>query len=228
MKPARLAFGCGLASAALLAVLLVLSVVTGVNQQSFELVAELESYRHRLAAGAGPLRAILAIDNVFVATYTATTVFAVQALRGRASSAALGCVMGFVIAAGVLDWIENHHFCTMLASVDEGLPLRAEQAQLQMVASMLKWHLAYGAFFLLGLILPVRAGWEPWMRRALIFVQLPVGVSVYALASTEWADVALWARYLDLGSGFVLLAAYFRVRLDIREPPLEGAPRKIE
>src|SRR2546430_737070 len=86
MTTQKLAVRFSLASGILFAALVVLQIASGASQQFFELVHPPDAYARALVAHAGWLRAVIAIDDIFIGCYVGATVFAVQALpRGAAS-----------------------------------------------------------------------------------------------------------------------------------------------
>lgn len=116
-----------LLSALLLCVVCSMTLVTGVNQQWFELARAPDLYAAALRAGAEPLRAIIAVDDVFICAYvTASVLFAARLALGRSPLPFL--IGAAVLAGGLLDLHENHHILSMLALAEKGIaPPVAEQ-----------------------------------------------------------------------------------------------------
>ena len=75
---------------------------------------------------------------------------------------------------------------------------------------MMKWHLAYFAFFLLGFLIPPKGLVEKLFKYSLWFWFVPTGVLVYAAAGTNYAGLFQWLRYLNLLAGFILIAVIMR------------------
>jgi hypothetical protein len=198
-----------LASACVLALMLLIGIVSSANQQHFEAVLPVSVYTRDLLAHAAPLRAILTLDACFIALYLSTSLLVARLLVGDKSALLANLSIGLVIAAGVLDLIENHHIATMLSMAEQGVPIAAGEISLQAIASMLKWHLGYLAFFVLGLALSPRTHVESWLRAALLFVQLPVGAAYY-LVPASLQPTFLWLRYLNLLIGFLAFALILR------------------
>ena len=201
-----------MAAGSLLLVMIAISVFTGVSQQSFEWFMPPHLYAEQLLAGAGPLRAIIGLDNLFIACYSMTVFLLVQVLWQHHARYLLFLVLAASLTGGVLDYIENHHILSMLTIAEYGEPLNAEDIKQQMVASMLKWHLAYFAFFALAFSLRPANRFEHLFRCSLVFIQLPVGVFYYIGADTAWGEILFAWRYLNLLLGFFIFAWIFSRR----------------
>jgi hypothetical protein len=176
-------------------VLLAVSFASGVNQQWFEVARDPAAYAARLVAAAGPLRVLLAVDDLFIVAY----VIATLALAARlAPGPGRPLVVGLVLAAGALDLVENHHLLALLAAPTPS----AGELALQMIASSTKWLLAHAAFVVIGLSITPRAPIDRGFVAAAVFVQLPLGVLVW----THPAPPLEVARAISLASGFLYLA----------------------
>jgi hypothetical protein len=197
---------CSLAAAGLLAVLVVLSVVSGVSQQTFELFAPPEGYAAALVAAAEPLRRTLFVDDLFVTAYVSATLFFLDWLAQRRASRVLPVVLGFGVTAGLLDLAENHHILTMLRAAESGLAPSAAEISAQMVASSLKWVLGHVAFAMVGLVIEARGPLARFFRLALVVVQLPIGVLVFTASDPRALAWLGWARYANVFSGFLVIA----------------------
>lgn len=201
-----------LAAGSMLCIMVFLGIQMGVSQQTFELIQPVPLYTQALLDAAMPLRVIIGLDNIFIALYSATIVYLVLALRHEGHSLVLGVVLLAGLAGGVLDYIENHHILTMLLAVEMGVPLDMSEIKQQMVASMLKWHLAYFGFFLVAFALQPQNTLEKLLRWCLFYVQLPVGVFFYVsspLLEGAVAEGLFYLRYLNLVLGFGFFALIF-------------------
>ena len=139
-----------LASALLLTTLCALTLATGVSQQWFEWVRTPDAYATRLLHDAMTLRAIIALDDVFIAAHVASAVLFVRFLGEPAREPLHAVAVGFSVAAGVLDLTENHHLLSLLTLVEAGLPVPVEDIVLRSQLSQLKWMLGHVAFAFLG------------------------------------------------------------------------------
>ncbi len=214
----QLIFYTALFAACILMIMVGIGISSGVSQQTFELVDDLSRYQNSLIAGAEQLRLILALDNIFIACYTATILFLVRHIWCREQSVALGFILAASVMAALLDYMENHHILAMLMSTEQGMPLSQSQIETQMVASALKWHLAYFAFFLLGCLIHARTPFEHVFKWSLIAWQLPVGVAVYPTWGTPVGEALFYLRYGNLLVGFVFFALLCR--------PVAGMPQE--
>jgi hypothetical protein len=78
--------------------------------------------RHAARARRHALRAIIALDDVFIAAYVASAVLFVRFLGEPAREPLHAVAVGFSVAAGVLDLAENHHLLSLLTLSEAGLP----------------------------------------------------------------------------------------------------------
>lgn len=202
----RVGAACSAASALLLFVLVAMTVGFGVSQQSFEVFAPPDAYAAALVEGAGALRFILLVDDVFVAAYMSATVLFVAWIAERRPSSLLRIVLGFGVVAGLLDLIENHHILAMIRAAETGFVPSPGEIEIQMVASSLKWVLGHIAFAMIGLNLRGKSPLVRGFRFALVAIQLPMGVLPFTLVSPGLLAVVGWARYGNLLVGFALLA----------------------
>ena len=201
--------GCAIAAAACLAGLLALTLLTGANQQAFEIVRAPADYAAGLLHTAASMRWVIALDDVFIACYVSVTILLVRELPGAENSLMRTLIVAFGVAAGVLDYAENHHILAMLRAADAGQALPLQELILREDLSSLKWMLGHLAFFLVGLCLPTHNLGLRLFRFALIYVQLPVGALALAINDPQWAVVLHWARLLNVLAGFALTALLF-------------------
>ncbi|OUS27012.1 hypothetical protein A9Q99_17555 [Gammaproteobacteria bacterium 45_16_T64] len=212
MNVNRYLYVTALAAGSLLLLMVLFGISSGVSQQTFEIIQPVPDYTRALLNSAMPLRVILGLDNIFIALYCTTMVFIVLALRTRDNVLVLGIVLLAGLAGGVLDYLENHHILTMLTAAEMGIPLEITEIKQQMVASMLKWHLAYFGFFLVAFVLRPQDKLESLFRFCLFYLQLPLGIFFY-ISTPFWngmlAEVLFYLRYLNLVLGFGFFALIF-------------------
>jgi hypothetical protein len=198
-------------SAALLAVLVALQVGTHVTQQWFESVHPLEEYAARLVAQGAWLRAIVAVDDVFITAYTSAVVLLALVVKERGSGLwVLVLVAG--AAGGLLDFEENHHLLAMLTAVERGGHLEASSLEHRMLFSSLKWlvgPVAY-CFFALGLSPRTRA--ERVVQLYVWLWFLPLTAVVLAVDDPSWVRPLALVRLVSVLFGFVSLALVLRAR----------------
>src|SRR5690349_24250561 len=70
--------GCAAAAAACLAGLLIMTLVTGANQQAFEILRAPADYASALAHVGASMRNVIALDDVFIAFYVTLTILLVR------------------------------------------------------------------------------------------------------------------------------------------------------
>jgi hypothetical protein len=192
-----------LGAAALFAALLVISLATGTSPQWFERAHEPAAYAAALRAEEGALRLLVGVDDVFVAFYVTTALgFALQ--RGAARNLALAALGA--LAAGVLDWAENHDILALADLAAAGIEPDPGRLASRATASSVKWMLAHGAFFGFAFGLEGRDALTRALRFALVFVQLPVGALVLAAGDPRLHLAAEVLRAANLFSGFLALA----------------------
>ncbi len=201
-----------LASALLLSSLCAFTLATGVSQQWFEWVRSPATYTARLVQDARALRAIIALDDVFIAAYVASAVLFVRFLSTRSGDPLHTVAVGFSVAAGVLDLAENHHLLALLTLAEAGLPVPLEDILLRSQLSQLKWMLGHVAFAFLGVTLTLEGPLARLLRFALVYLQLPLGALTWAVPDGPWLPALVWLRYGSLISGFAAVAWLARSR----------------
>lgn len=213
-----------LASALLLTTLCALTLATGVSQQWFEWVRPPAVYAARLVQDAAALRAIIALDDVFIAAYVASAVLFVRFLSTAKRDPLHAVAMGFSVSAGVLDLAENHHLLVLLNLAEAGLPVPVEDILRRSQLSQLKWMLGHVAFAFLGLTIALDTALLRLLRGALIYLQLPLGALTWAVPDGPWLPVLVWLRYGSLISGFAAVAWLARAPRLAVSPPRSPAP----
>lgn len=199
-----------LSAGLMLGVLVAISLVTGVSQQAFELFMNPTEYGAKLTTEATPLRLILGLDNIFIALYVSGVLLLIQRLNTKGNSGILPTVIAVcVLLAGLLDYLENFHILTMLTIAEQGIELNQAAIEGQVILSMLKWHLAYFAFFVLAFVIAAKSLSAKFFRFALLYIQMPVGIFYYITYETTTGDLFFYSRYLNLVVGFFLIAFFF-------------------
>jgi hypothetical protein len=196
-----------LAGATAIVFFLLLGVVLnqGISQQYFELVHTPAKYTEELVEHGNTLNVIFVLDNIFIILYTSMTLFTIKTLRNNAPSFVATIAFVLISLVAVLDFIENFHIYALMQQAKNGIAASAEAISWQSVESMLKWHLAYFAFFMLGFLAPAANMMEKTLKYSLWFLFVPAGVMVYATVDTIYAPLFQWVRYINLLSGFLLI-----------------------
>lgn len=177
--------------------LLTISRATGADQQWFESVRDPAVYASALARHSAGLRALIAVDDLFIVAYASVALALAERLRRAPIARA---ITGAVLIGAALDLLENHHILAMIRATPAA-PSHA-QLQLQMTLSMTKWALAHGAFALLALEMRPTNMLDRAAKAAMLFVQMPIGV---ALWTHPWPTLES-VRAANLFAGFTLLA----------------------
>jgi len=194
-------------AAGLLIVMLAVSITHSVTQQYFESVLPVAQYTANLIQYDGALRIIIGLDNLFILSYFLATYFFSLLLAKENERHQLLKLFAFLVGAiALLDYQENLHILAMLKASLQSIQLTSGQIELQYVLSAVKWHLAYVAFFILGLSLRAQSPMEKLFVFSLLFLQMPIGILVYTIGDHEWERVFMVFRYACLLAGFVFIA----------------------
>jgi hypothetical protein len=187
--------------------LLLLGVVhwQGVTQQYFELVHTPEKYSAELVEHYKGLNIIFVLDNIFVLLYTCTALFTIYAWKNNAPSFVVLFATALVAIVGVLDYVENFHIYALMQQAKNGVAITAADIQWQAAESMLKWHLAYAAFFFIGFLVPIHNVLSKMFKYSLWGCFVVTGMLVYAFVDTEYENLFQWIRFINLFTGFVMI-----------------------
>ena len=201
-----------LAAATAVVFFLLLGVVHlhGISQQYFELVHAPEKYTEELMEHTSELNIIFVLDNIFIILYTCTAFFTIKTVNKNAPSFVSLAAYILIAAVGLLDFLENFHIYSMMQQANGGIAVTAQSIQWQSSESMMKWQLAYLAFFMLGFLMPSKSFIEKLLKYSLLCWFVPTGILVYATVDTLYADLFQWIRYLNLFSGFILISFIMR------------------
>jgi hypothetical protein len=192
--------------------LLLLGVVhwQGVTQQYFELVHTPEKYTAEIVEHYNGLNIIFVLDNIFILLYTCTALFTIHTWKNNAPYFVVVFATALVAIVGVLDYVENFHIYALMQQAKKGLAVAAVDIQWQAAESMLKWHLAYAAFFFMGFLVPVRNALSKMFKYSLWGWFVLSGVLVYAFVDTDYANLFQWIRYINLFTGFIIIFILMR------------------
>lgn len=200
-------------AASLLIVMLIVSITNSVTQQYFETVLPVQQYVSNLIQYGNALRIIIGLDNFFILNYFLATYFFHLLLLEKSKHPQLLKLFAFLVGViALLDYQENFHILAMLSSSQQSISLNAGQIEMQYVLSAIKWHLAYVAFFILGLSMQTQNWLEKLFAFSLIFIQMPIGILVYTAGSHEAERIFMVLRYASLLSGFILIAVIVTMR----------------
>ena len=203
---ARLSFIAGL----LVLSMFVVTLVTGVSQEKFEITNTVENYTQNLIVARNPLRLIFSIDLIFITVFTTLFVILPQYLKTgeKVTNAIANVALGAMLLCGFLDFYEDLHILTMLRSAVNNIRIEQTEISAQMLFSMIKFCMSYLSLFLLAFILPQKTLTEKLLKYSLWFFQLPIGVLVYT-SPDAWHLPLNLLRFVFMTSGFFLLAYNF-------------------
>ena len=203
---ARLALIAGL----LVFAMFLVTILTGVSQEKFEIAQTVESYTRNLIEAQGSLRLIFTIDLIFITVFTTLFVVLPQSLKtdNKVTNAIASVALGSMLLCGFLDYYEDLHILTMLHSAVNNIRIEQTEISAQMFFSMIKFCMSYLSLFLLAFILPPKTLTEKLLKYSLWFFQLPIGVLVYT-SPDAWHLPLNLLRFVFMTSGFFLLAYNF-------------------
>jgi hypothetical protein len=147
-----------LAAMACLVAMGAISLVSGVSQETFEIVRPPAVFAADLREHAGAVRALFGIDAIFLVLYTVFFVLFAQRLATERTRSWVTVGLVFMLATSLLDMAEDHHILSLLYAVELGQQPTWEQLGFQHTLSAVKFHLSYVGLFLFGLAVP-RAHW---------------------------------------------------------------------
>lgn len=218
MQTARTAYRLAIATAVICFLMIVMNHLHGITQQAFEMMMNPGHYTSELMKHARALNMALVADNIFIILYVAMAYFLIWALRKGTIPPVVYAGFCLITAVGVLDFIENFHIYTLMHQYTDpawvqnpmitGVP--APEIQWQASESMLKWHLSYLAFFLLGWMVSQTTLTGRIFRAAIWYWFIPTGIFLYAVAGTDYEPFFQQIRFGNLLGGFVLIALLMR------------------
>lgn len=198
-----------LASALCMAGMLVAAFAQGgVTAQHFETFAAPEAYANDLLQHAGGLQAILTLDGLFIALYTATILLLAWAVKTDENAWLVAASVIALLVATFLDMHENAELLTFVQRAKVNTPLTTDLLHSRAVWSAVKFNASYLSFFLLAFALPKDTFLERFLRWGLWFVYLPIGVLVYTFPNPGF----LLIRYAFMLGGLLMLAWNFHLR----------------
>jgi hypothetical protein len=193
------------ASIAVLGAMVAITFTTGVSQETFEIARSPDVYADELRLFATPLRALFALDSMFLVLYAVLLVqFALRVRTGETRVLA-AIAIGAVVLTAALDMIEDHSILAMLRLAERNIEPSASAIAMQHVISQVKFHVGYLGLFVLGLAVPRTSRAAVvlvWLLTAGTLVQ---GAWLYAAPDSALpaGNVGRWVGFLV---GFALIA----------------------
>jgi len=164
-----------------LVVMVGITVATGASQEAFEIVRAPEAYAGDLRGHAGPLRLLFAVDTAFVVVYAAFFILFGQRIGRAETRLVVAVALGCVLAAALLDMVEDHHILALLSGAELGQTPEPGTLRLQHTISQVKFNVSYLGLFLYGLAIP---------RRTMAGVALAVLLTVGTVVQGVWIYAA--------------------------------------
>jgi hypothetical protein len=192
------------AAIAVLVVMIIITAVTGVSQETFEIVREPSVYATELRNFEVPLRALFGLDSAFLILYATMLVLVATSLMTPNNRVVLAIAIGAILLTAVLDMIEDHHILAMLRATVRGTNPSNAQIVFEHTLSQVKFNVGYFAEFLIGLCVPRRT-----LTGRLLAFLLTVGTLVQSAWLYSAPDVALpagnYVRWIGFLLGFALI-----------------------
>lgn len=187
------------ASIATLAAMATISAVTGVSQETFEIVRDPDVYAAGLRDHATALRALFALDSAFIVLYSAVFILFARRIATPANRWLVAIGLGAMLLTAVLDMVEDHHILSMIAGVEVGDAPGAARIAFEHTLSQVKFNASYLGLFLVGLAVPLAT-----LTGRVLAVLLTVGTVVQGAWLYAAPAAALPAGYFGRWAGFVI------------------------
>ncbi|HEY0254787.1 MAG TPA: hypothetical protein VGC41_24845 [Kofleriaceae bacterium] len=193
-----------IAAIAVLALMVGITLATGVSQETFEISLAPASYGAGLREYALPLRALFGLDSVFLILYATLFVVFAQVIATPPWRGILHIATGAMLATAVLDMIEDHHILALLRAAVRGDDPSAGAITAEHVISQVKFHLGYLGEVMIGLALPRRTTAAKVLSFLLVVGTLVQGAWLYAApdAALPAGNVGRWIGFFI---GFALI-----------------------
>jgi len=193
------------AIASLMVFLLVgLAVATGISQEYFEGFHPIAEYTEKLVAAAPLLRIGFAIDNIFILAYASFFTGLAIVLRQSADRSLVNLGLATMIGVALLDIVENHHIMSMADIAVQGFPPSEGEVRLQMVLSLVKFHLSCLGALLLAVAFPRDTAPNRWSA-GLLMAYAFFGLLVLT-APPQWLDLLALIRTVFFVVSFLLVS----------------------
>jgi len=194
-----------LASIVVLAAMMGVTFSTGVSQETFEIARAPAVYASELRLFATPLRALFALDSIFLVLYATLLVQFALRIRTPAMRVLVAIAIGAILVTALLDMIEDHSILAMLRLAERGEDPSAGAIAVQHVISQVKFHVSYFGLFLVGLAVPRTSRAAVVLAWLLTVGTLVQGAWLYAApdAALPAGNMGRWFGFLV---GFALVA----------------------
>jgi hypothetical protein len=210
-KLAMVLAGC---AGAVILVMTMLSMKTGITQETHEHFAPPEAYASSLVEGGQPLRTLFALDIAFSILYVAFfAVFAMYLRERKQPALIVWLALGALVLTGLLDILEDHHIVVMLNEAEQRVLPSVGAIAFQEVESACKFSVSFLGLVLFGLAIPRDTRLGKALATYLVVLTLVSAVIGYALPPDSIAKVDS-GRGLGFLLGFGLVIAWLRTQED--------------
>jgi hypothetical protein len=195
-----------LAAAALILVMILIFVATGIGQESLQVFKTPEMYAQTLLRDPTTLRMVIGFDNAFILLYSTCFLLLGRHLvtvGGNQTLEVAGAAL--LMLTATLDIAENLHFLTMISMAQASVPITVGEISLQVWESLIKFHVSYIGLFLLGLVIPADTMALRVLAFSLKYVQWPVGMLIY-VGPELWTKPLVFARLSFFLAGMLIVA----------------------
>jgi hypothetical protein len=210
-KLAMILAGC---AGAVMLVMAILSMKTGVTQEAHEHFAPPEAYAISLVEGGQSLRTLFALDIAFSILYVAFfAAFAMYLLERKRPAPIVWLALGALVLTGLLDILEDHHIVAMLNEAEQRVLPSVGSISFQEVESACKFSVSFLGLALFGLAIPR----DTWLGKALMIYLAPLTLLSAVLGYAAPLDAVArldGTRWIGFLFGFGLVIAWLRAQED--------------
>ena len=209
--PARMTAALAVGGIACLLAMMVMTLISGVSQETFEIVRAPDVYANGLAGHTGALRWLFGVDAAFLVLYSA--VFVGFAHRIATPSNRRFVIVGVIalLITALFDAIEDHHILAMLYGVEVGIRPSPGEIVFQHTLSQVKFNISYIGLFFVGLSVP-----RTTVAGRVLALLLTVGTLVQCVwlyaAPVSLLPVGNVGRWVGFLIGFALVIRLMRSR----------------
>lgn len=192
------------ASILVLAAMMLITLATGVSQETFEIFRHPTIYGEELRRFAMPLRALFGLDSGFLVLYGTLIVLVARSFATDHNRGLIAIVIGAVLATALADMIEDHFILAMLRAVERGVDPTAGQIAFEHTLSQVKFNVSYLGLFVLGLCVPRRTVTGRLLALFLTIGTIVQGAWLYA-APDAMLPAGNFGRWIGFLIGFALI-----------------------
>lgn len=192
------------ASIVVLAAMVLITMVTGVSQETFEIVRHPAIYGDELRRFALPLRALFGLDSGFLVLYGTLIVLVARRFATEQNRGLIAIVIGAVMVTALADMIEDHFILALLRGAERGIDPTAGQITFEHTLSQVKFNVSYLGLFVLGLCAPMGTTTGRLLAFFLTIGTIVQGAWLYA-APDAMLPAGNFGRWVGFLIGFALI-----------------------